>query len=91
MSDLSTLLGTPSPADPAVNLLDQTSNYLGTGGFSPIQSWESWRSRPDPTPILLNINIRISDILSGFLDLLMEPSVIKPLSKFLQTRGDKHV
>ena len=69
-------------ADPSVNTMDQTSDMLGTGLFSPIQQWERYVQSPNP-PIVV-INFSLSNIIKGLLDILQSPDVAKPLSKFLK-------
>ena len=68
--------------DPAVNTMDQTSNELGSGSFSPIQQWERYVHAPEMPTIIINFSL--SAMLKDIVDILTKPELAKPLSKFLK-------
>jgi len=70
---------------PSTNIGSLTSNYLIEGGWSPMQQWEMWLKKPEPQVVV--VDFKMSDIISGLIDILTVPSVAKPLSKFLQMRS----
>ena len=72
---------------PSTNWGSMTSNYLMDGGWSPMQKWEMWLTKPEPQVVI--VDYKISDFLNGLLDVLTAPSVAQPLSNYLRSERNE--